>query len=118
MNAASSTYQPSKSEHFTVQGNSLPSLIFTWPIAATMEPDPLELARMPQEERDVVLIEYFAQKQQKMISESIRNADTAKLAPPLNETELVQQLVSLHHQAYMTMLHALLMKPGLTIFAT
>ena len=33
------------------------------------------------------------QKQQKMISESIRSADTTKLAPPLNETELIQQLV-------------------------
>jgi len=33
------------------------------------------------------------QKQQKMISESIRNADTAKLAPPMNETDLIQQLV-------------------------
>jgi len=41
-------------------------------------------------------------KQQKMISKSISNADTAGLAPPLNETELIQQLVLqfLQHDGY------------------
>jgi len=33
------------------------------------------------------------QKQQQMILENINKADTSKLAPRLNETELVQQLV-------------------------
>jgi hypothetical protein len=37
-----------------------------------------------------------------MVSEDIRNADTTKLAPPLNETELIQQLVLqfLQHDGY------------------
>ncbi|KAK3360291.1 hypothetical protein B0T25DRAFT_126601 [Lasiosphaeria hispida] len=47
-------------------------------------------------------IDGYMKKQQKMISENIKNADTGRLAPPLNETELIQQLVLqfLQHDGY------------------
>ena len=35
------------------------------------------------------------QKQQKLVTDKIRTTDTAMLAPLLNDTELIQQLVSL-----------------------
>ena len=34
------------------------------------------------------------QKQQKLVTDKIRTTDTAMLAPPLHDTELIQQLVS------------------------
>lgn len=47
-------------------------------------------------------IDGYMKKQQKMISESISNADTTGLAPPLSATELIQQLVLqfLQHDGY------------------
>ncbi|KAK3327322.1 hypothetical protein B0T19DRAFT_484453 [Cercophora scortea] len=47
-------------------------------------------------------IDGYMKRQQKMISEGIKSADTSKLAPPLNETELIQQLVLqfLRHDGY------------------
>jgi len=52
--------------------------------------------------KNTVELSNCQQKQQKMISESINNASTDKLAPPLKETELVQQLVLqfLQHDGY------------------
>ncbi|KAK4444834.1 hypothetical protein QBC34DRAFT_474055 [Podospora aff. communis PSN243] len=47
-------------------------------------------------------IDGYMKRQRKMVSEEIRNADTSKLAPPLNETELIQRLVLqfLQHDGY------------------
>ncbi|KAK0635572.1 hypothetical protein B0T17DRAFT_587040 [Bombardia bombarda] len=47
-------------------------------------------------------IDGYMKKQQKMISENIKNADTSKLAPSLSESELIQQLVLqfLQHDGY------------------
>ncbi|KAK3370267.1 hypothetical protein B0H63DRAFT_528000 [Podospora didyma] len=47
-------------------------------------------------------IDGYMKKQQKMISDSIKNADTSSLAPPLAESELIQQLVLqfLQHDGY------------------
>ncbi|KAK0728469.1 hypothetical protein B0T26DRAFT_738802 [Lasiosphaeria miniovina] len=47
-------------------------------------------------------IDGYMKKQQKMISDSIKNADPSSLAPPLAESELIQQLVLqfLQHDGY------------------
>ena len=39
-------------------------------------------------------VDSHAQKEKKMVSELIRKTDVTRLAPPLNETDLLQQLVS------------------------
>ncbi|KAK3491457.1 CTLH/CRA C-terminal to lish motif domain-containing protein [Neurospora crassa] len=47
-------------------------------------------------------IDGYMKKQQKMVTDKIRSTDTANLAPPLNDTELIQQLVLqfLQHDGY------------------
>ncbi|KAJ4415670.1 hypothetical protein N0V85_002615 [Neurospora sp. IMI 360204] len=47
-------------------------------------------------------IDGYMKKQQKMVADKIRSTDTANLAPPLNDAELIQQLVLqfLQHDGY------------------
>ncbi|KAK1775270.1 CTLH/CRA C-terminal to lish motif domain-containing protein [Copromyces sp. CBS 386.78] len=47
-------------------------------------------------------IDGYMKKQQKLVTDKIRTTDTAMLAPPLNDTELIQQLVLqfLQHDGY------------------